>query len=77
MSATNPTNLPPAVAINFGCRLIFHGRAFYGGLDPRPHTHPVPEVCIAKSVRRYEGVEASPIRDFLIMADVVGLRGDA
>lgn len=66
----------PEQAITFGCRLIFAGRARYCGLQPVVHTQPVPG-CIAASVCRYEAVEASPIRDFLILADAVGLRGDA
>lgn len=85
-------------AVNFGCRLIFHGRAAYGrGLEPVPETQPVPRPSsVAAAAVRYEGVQGAvksidrdtgvvtidcndtiPLRNFLILADAVGLRGDA
>ena len=66
---------PPEQVVNFMCRLIFQGHAFYCDLEPSP-TQPTPW-GIGASVARYAGLPPSTERDFLILADAVGLRGDA
>lgn len=60
---------PPEQAVNFMCRLIFQWHAF--DLEqPTPWG-------IGASVARYARLPPSTERDFLILADAVGLRGDA